>query len=144
MWAKVKDGQVAAFPYGASDLVRDYPQTSFPENPDPANLSEFGVVDVVEVPAPAYDPIHQTLTRGTPTQVEGKWTEVWVVADATPEEVEQRIRVRDEKIRQNRLSAYRNEADPLFFKAQRGEVTIDEWQAKVAEIKARYPKEQSQ
>ena len=39
----------------------------------------------------------------------------------------------------NRASAYRSEADPLFFKAQRGEATTDEWIAKVAEIKARFP-----
>ena len=38
-----------------------------------------------------------------------------------------------------RASAYRSEADPLFFKAQRGEATTDEWTAKVAEIKARFP-----
>jgi hypothetical protein len=39
----------------------------------------------------------------------------------------------------NRAAAYRDEADPLFFKAQRGEVTQAEWLAKVDEIKARYP-----
>ena len=39
-----------------------------------------------------------------------------------------------------RQQAYIAEADPLFFKAQRGEATMEEWQAKVAEIKARYPK----
>ncbi len=39
-----------------------------------------------------------------------------------------------------RAEAYRNEADPLFFKAERGEVPVDDWLAKVAEIKARYPK----
>ena len=39
----------------------------------------------------------------------------------------------------NRAAAYRTEADPLFFKAQRGEATTDEWTAKVAEIKARFP-----
>jgi hypothetical protein len=39
----------------------------------------------------------------------------------------------------NRASAYATEADPLFFKAQRGEATIEEWQAKVAEIRSRYP-----
>lgn len=38
-----------------------------------------------------------------------------------------------------RGNAYRIEADPLFFKAQRGEATMDEWLAKVAEIKARFP-----
>jgi len=41
---------------------------------------------------------------------------------------------------ENRRSAYIAEADPLFFKAQRGEATMEEWQAKVAEIKARFPK----
>ena len=40
---------------------------------------------------------------------------------------------------QSRVNAYRSEADPLFFKAQRGEATTDEWTAKVAEIKARFP-----
>ena len=41
---------------------------------------------------------------------------------------------------ENRRSAYISEADPLFFKAQRGEATMEEWQAKVAEIKTRFPK----
>lgn len=40
---------------------------------------------------------------------------------------------------QARAAAYAAEADPLFFKAQRGEATTDEWTAKVAEIKARFP-----
>ena len=39
----------------------------------------------------------------------------------------------------NRASAYTAEADPLFFKAQRGEATIEEWEAKVVEIRTRYP-----
>jgi len=38
-----------------------------------------------------------------------------------------------------RAEAYRAEADPLFFMSQRGEATVEEWQAKVAEIKARFP-----
>lgn len=38
-----------------------------------------------------------------------------------------------------RASAYQAEADPLFFKAQRGECTQQDWLNKVAEIKARYP-----
>ena len=41
---------------------------------------------------------------------------------------------------ENRRSAYIVEADPLFFKAQRGEATMEEWHAKVAEIKTRFPK----
>jgi hypothetical protein len=38
-----------------------------------------------------------------------------------------------------RAAAYRKEADPLFFMSQRGEATMDEWLALVAEIKMRYP-----
>lgn len=38
-----------------------------------------------------------------------------------------------------RATAYNAEADPLFFMSQRGEATLEEWQAKVAEIKARFP-----
>jgi hypothetical protein len=40
----------------------------------------------------------------------------------------------------NRKAAYIAEADPLFFKSQRGEATLQEWQDKIAEIKARFPK----
>ena len=39
----------------------------------------------------------------------------------------------------NRAAAYRLESDPLFFKSQRGEATTEEWTAKVAEIKERFP-----
>jgi hypothetical protein len=46
-----------------------------------------------------------------------------------------------EEASRNRQQAYITEADPLFFKAQRGEATMEEWQAKVAEIKTRFPKE---
>ena len=42
---------------------------------------------------------------------------------------------------ENRAAAYKAEADPLFFKAQRGEATQQEWLDKVAEIQQRYPYE---
>ena len=46
-----------------------------------------------------------------------------------------------EKADANRRAAYIAEADPLFFKAQRGEVEQQVWLDKVAEIKLRHPKE---
>lgn len=39
-----------------------------------------------------------------------------------------------------RLAAYAAEADPLFFKYQRKEVTKKVWTDKIAEIKTRFPK----
>ena len=44
-----------------------------------------------------------------------------------------------DEARNNRAYAYRHEADPVFFKAQRGEASVEEWQAKVDEIRDRFP-----
>ena len=38
-----------------------------------------------------------------------------------------------------RRAAYAAESDPIFFMAQRGEATQQQWLDKVAEIKARWP-----
>jgi hypothetical protein len=54
---------------------------------------------------------------------------------------ELRVHRKHLEYRFNRKEAYIAEADPLFFKAQRGEATLQEWQDKVEEIKARYPYE---
>jgi hypothetical protein len=86
-----------------------------------------------------YDPITQNLTEAAPTLADGVWTQVWAVADATPEEVEQRKADQLASLKQQRAYAYTQEADPMFFKAQRGEATMTEWEAKVEEIRTRYP-----
>lgn len=43
-----------------------------------------------------------------------------------------------EQLQALRQSAYIAEADPLFFKYQRGEATQEEWMNKINEIKIRY------
>lgn len=45
----------------------------------------------------------------------------------------------NEQQAESRKVAYTTEADPLFFMSQRGEATVAEWEAKIAEIKSRYP-----
>lgn len=42
-------------------------------------------------------------------------------------------------MRQARRDAFASEADPLAFKVLRGEATQAEYEAKVAEIRARFP-----
>jgi hypothetical protein len=45
-----------------------------------------------------------------------------------------------EAIQKQRQAAYQAEADPIFFESQRDPaVKVETWQAKVEEIKARYP-----
>jgi len=46
----------------------------------------------------------------------------------------------DDQIATMRELAYRAEADPLFFKWQRAEASREEWLAKIAEIRQRFPK----
>jgi hypothetical protein len=49
--------------------------------------------------------------------------------------------IKADEAERNRKAAYIAEADPLFFKAQRGEIEQQVWLDKIAEIKARFPKE---
>jgi hypothetical protein len=76
----------------------------------------------------------------------GKWVArnpVEVVAPSSEEVAQQRqaecqsaLAARDEALRR----ALAAEADPVFFRWQRGEVTKDDWLAAVAEVKDRFPK----
>jgi len=45
----------------------------------------------------------------------------------------------EDQVRLARSAAYTAEADPIFFKWQRGEATEQEWLDKIEEIRARYP-----
>lgn len=44
-----------------------------------------------------------------------------------------------EEAQSNRASAYAQETDHIYLKFERGEGTKADWEAKVSEIKARYP-----
>jgi hypothetical protein len=71
----------------------------------------------------------------------------WYDASPKPTEEEMvalwpstQVAVQNKEADRNRRNAYQMQSDPIFFKAQRGEATMQEWEAKVEEIKARYPK----
>jgi hypothetical protein len=55
-----------------------------------------------------------------------------IVSVLPPEEIHAQMRAA-------RAAAYREESDPLFFQAQRGDVDMQAWHDKVDEIRARYP-----
>lgn len=119
-----------------ADLRKDH---SFSSNPSDALLADLGVYRVQPVDQPTIDPITQDLSEGIPVQQDGQWTQTWVVTQASPEAIAQRQAERAAQVEAQRAEAYRTESDPLFFKAQRGEATMQDWLDKVAEIKMRYP-----
>lgn len=68
----------------------------------------------------------------------GSWVVVEIPDPIEPEPVPKLV-LTIEMQKTYRASAYRNEADPLFFQAQRGKATQQEWLDKIAEIEARFP-----
>ena len=128
MYAKINNNVVEKYPYSISDLKTDNPQVSFPSSTDANLLANWNVFAVASTTPPSVN-YTKTLTEGTPV-FDGEWKQTWVVAD-NPDA--------NQIAEQLRAEAYRAESDPLFFKSQRGEATKEEWEAKVAEIKARYP-----
>lgn len=83
------DGTIDRYPYPLGDLMADNPNTSFALPPAPADLADFGVHAVAEVPAPEAT-IEQTVLEVAPELVGGVWTQSWAVTDAAPELVAER------------------------------------------------------
>jgi hypothetical protein len=119
-------------PYTIGQLRRDNPQTSFPKDIPAETLEAFGVYPVKVASRPDYDPLTHTLKQSDFYQVGGQWQ-----CHYYPEPLPEAQQI--ENLKAARAAAYTQEADPLFFKAQRGEIDLAEWEAKVQEIRERFP-----
>ena len=137
MYVKISNDIPTA--YLIEQLRRDNPQVSFPNFIPDATLAEYCVHPVLPTERPWFAETSQRLTEGTPTLQNGNWIQVWLITLLSTEEIAQNQAMQDEQVSQQRREAYVAEADPLFFKAQRGEVALSDWLAKVNEIKARFP-----
>ena len=130
MYVKVTEGRAEKYTF--QQLRRDNPNTSFPQPPSAETLACFGVFHLAEVVTPEFSGLTERCTLGEIRMVNGKWVQSW---DVTPLPASLRVK----KAKAARASAYAAEADPLFFKAQRGEATAEEWQDKVRGIRERFP-----
>ena len=133
MYIKLKNNQIAQYPYSINKLRQDNKDTSFPEKMSDERLVEWNVFSVIQTEYPQVD-FTKNVEEGEPQLVDGTWTQVWNVTDKSQSEI-------NEIKKSLRADAYRNESDPLFFKAQRGEISQQEWLDKVAEIKLRWIEE---
>lgn len=130
MYIKINNGVVEKYPYTISDLINDYPNTSFPDKLSTSLLNELNLSEIVLTPQPEIT-FKQNIIEGTPVNENGVWKQTWIISDKPTEEIESIVT-------NLRLSDYRKESDPLFFKWQRGEATEQEWLDKVNEIKQRW------
>ena len=139
-YAKINNGQIDVYPYSIGELRRANPNTSFPDSISDEILTEYGVVVIVDHPAPSYDRETQKVEQATvPVLENGSWVIGWSIVNFTADELAEKVADLKTQQQTKRQAAYYTEADPLFFMSQRGEATVEEWQAKVAEIKARFP-----
>ena len=129
-YARVENGSVVEYPYTAAMLKQANPNTSFPKNPlGKANVREgYGIVEVVPVSSPESDT--HNVSEVTPVNVGGTWTQTW---DQTAKSDEELNAVAVSK----RESEYGLPEKQLEFITEN---SLEAWQTKVAEIKAKYPK----
>ena len=92
MYVKVKDGAVEAFPYGFRELMRDNPNTSFPDRLDDDFLAQYGIhpVTPLEIPQP-FDDVTQNVATADPVLVDKGWVQSWSITEASDAEIAQRI-----------------------------------------------------
>lgn len=130
--AKVENSQVL----DVADYKSMFPHTSFgADGPDDAFFADNSCLRVT-VWKP-YDAASEKLVAVAP-YIEDNQVFTIQVESKTQEELDADIASVDAAKKAARAEAYRVESDPLFFKAQRGEATMDEWLAKVEEIKQRF------
>jgi hypothetical protein len=132
MYIKLVDGQPRAYSIG--QLRLDNPQVSFPQDIPVDTLAEYNVFLVTPTDRPTPSETGVVEDAGFLQLADGTWKQAWRVRPLNEQELEELAQQTDEQ----RRYAYQMEADPLFFKAQRGEATMEEWLDKVAEIKSRF------
>lgn len=96
-YAKVENNVVTEYPVFYGDILRRFPNTSFPipfEAPD-------GYEPVISTPQPSvnYD---KNLKEGTPEWINGVLTQVWILENATEQEIAQRTEFKAHEVRSTR------------------------------------------
>lgn len=134
-YAYVQHGQIIDGPRG---LPKSWGNTSGFDKQTDEELRALGWLPwrLVEVPSPG-DNWASTTPRVEILETEIVETQTYRLK--TQAEIDADVASRSESNRRARAEAYKQEADPLFFKSERGEVTREEWLAKVEEIRTRYP-----
>ena len=88
MFAKITNGSVDRFPYSVGDLRRDNPNTSFPRNIPVETMASYGMVGVLQRPAPEYDPDTHFVEYGpVPVLEGGSWVLLPTVRELSPEQL---------------------------------------------------------
>lgn len=120
MLIKVINGEIVQYPYALRDLKREHFNVSFPRQLSAEILAGFNVYEVVPTDKPKVS-VTQTISEGTPQNVNGVWTQVWVVTDLDTEK-------KAEALRQARNLALEVSDLRVIRAAEKGMALSQEWQ----------------
>jgi hypothetical protein len=96
MYLRIKNNEIV-YPYSIQQLKIDEYNVSFPTDLTSEILEGFGVYSVQQTPMP--NDYTKNIVEGTPTLVDGTYTQVWNQTDATQEEIDVKIQNQWEQIR---------------------------------------------
>lgn len=88
-YAKIENGQVAAYPYTYRQLVNEDLHRFLPSTPGDW-MERYGVFVVHDTPRPAPSSIAVNVVEDTPVFSGGQWTQSWVEVPATAEQIAER------------------------------------------------------
>jgi hypothetical protein len=77
--------------YSPEQLRREYPNTSFPSKMSNVLLAKYDIYPVTPTDKPEYNEDTQIAEETTPIQIDGVWTQQWIVRDLTSEELDDRV-----------------------------------------------------
>lgn len=137
MHIKIKNGVPKK--YSIRQLLSDNPQVSFPKDIPNITLNAYDVYILKETIFPQYNPLTHRVEESIPENINGQWTQVWNVIPLSEEEIAQKKEEHNKLMERQRQSSFQQEADPLFFQWQRGEIEQQVYLEKVEEIRARFP-----
>jgi hypothetical protein len=99
MHVKLTNGQPEKYSIG--QLRRDNPQVSFPKSIPDALLASYDVYPLTPVDRPVADHT-KNVNEGKPQQINGTWTQVWDITDASAAEIETRTQEMARSVRSER------------------------------------------
>lgn len=101
MYALIINGVVEKYPYSIGELRKDNPQVSFPKFPSNKLLEEFNVFNVIEVSCPKVE-YNQNVAEVAPQNINGVWTQVWEISQASDDDITKRTIEKTNEIRSMR------------------------------------------
>jgi hypothetical protein len=99
-YAKIENGEVIKYPYSIEDLRKDNSNVSFPSIIDEVTKSRYSMLSIQKVEIK--EDYTKNILEDLPELIDGIWTQNWTIVDATQEDIDQRLSIKWQEVRDER------------------------------------------